>query len=118
MKSVKTPWTTGALLICTNCGKDISAETLKPLRENGEPSENLKRYLKSALKKSGHDKDIRVMTSSCLDMCDAGRQSVSYIPVGRLGKNENGNDNFTLNPAEDREELLQFLNIKIIENHK
>lgn len=117
MKSVKTPWTTGALLICTNCGKDISAETLKPLGENGEPGENLKKYLKMALKKSGHEKGIRVMTSSCLDLCDAGRQAVSYIPkVGRLDQSEAEIENLTLNPA-DREGLLGFLKTKMIKNH-
>ena len=98
MKSSELTWKTGALFICTKCGKSIS----KDLVQNQiDAAEDLKKYLKDKLKEKGLAKEIRVMTSSCLDICMPNAQAISYI--------SNTVENFILNPEKDRDQILQFL---------
>lgn len=103
MKKEETPWSEAAVLICTKCNKSISSSALK---EDGNCGENLKFYLKSKLKEAGKNKDIRVMTSSCLDVCEDGWQAVTYTPVAPAGKHT---ETFILHPEKDREEFLRWL---------
>lgn len=105
MKSYEKTWTTGALFICTKCGQSISADSLS---ESGSVSENLKNYLKSEIKKSGLAENIRVMTSSCLNICEEQTQAVAYIPTEGQGQ-----QNFILHPEKDKQELLDFLKKQI-----
>src|SRR5690349_8164728 len=98
MKKIDSPWRRGALLICTKCGKSISA---KSLDDPDDVAGNLKNYLKTNLKERGLAKQIRVMTSSFLDICEKEAQAVSYCAV-------NGKDSqqWTLHPEKEKEELL------------
>ncbi|MGZ3769222.1 MAG: DUF1636 family protein [Bdellovibrio sp.] len=104
MKTENNPWTKGVVLVCTKCHKAISN-----LTEEGNAGENLKNYLKKSFKESGDSEKIRVVTSSCLNVCISETQAVTYSPVD--GKTET----FTLQPEQEREELLQFLRKKISE---
>lgn len=75
IKNEGIPWTKRAVFICTKCHKSFPAGTFS---EEGNCGENLKNKLKAELKKEGLHKDIRVMTSSCLDVCEPQTQAV-YI---------------------------------------
>lgn len=100
-----TKWTMGALLICERCGKSFVHGTVK---ESGEPAENLKKFLKSQLKDQGLSGDIRVMTSSCLGICEDNKQALTYLPSAGTGV-----ETYTVHPEEDREEILHYLKGKL-----
>lgn len=102
MKEESTPWTSGAVMICTKCNKLISE---KDLKEEGNCGENLKSYLKGKVREA-RGRDIRVVTSSCLDVCENGYQAVTYTPVSGNGKQTK---TWVLHPEKDREELLAWI---------
>lgn len=102
MKRENNPWSKGVVLVCTKCHKAITR-----LHEDGNAGENLKAFLKKSFKESGDSAKIRVVTSSCLDVCVDDKQAVTYASV------EGKTETFTLHPEEDREELLQLLRKKI-----
>lgn len=104
MKPEKTPWSKGVVLICTKCHKAISS---KLLEEEGNSGENLKNFLKKSFKDSGELSKVRVLTTSCLDVCIDDRQAVSYAAV------DGETETFAIHPEKDREELLKHLREKI-----
>lgn len=104
IKKEETPWSKGVVLVCTKCHKSISSSLLK---EEGNAGENLKTYLKKSFKDSGDLSKIRVITTSCLDVCIDDLQAVSFAP--EHGKTET----FTIHPEKDREEFLKLLKSKI-----
>jgi predicted metal-binding protein len=97
-----TPWSEALITICEKCAKSLPALELK---EEGSASENLKKYLKGRFKDSDAPKRMRVVTSSCLDVCIKNAVAVSYNPAwpGKMQKT------FTVHPEADREELFQLL---------
>lgn len=103
MKKENNPWSKGVVLVCTKCHKAISH-----LHEDGNAGENLKTFLKKSFKESGDSSKIRIVTTSCLDVCIDEKQAVTYAPVD--GKTET----FTIHPEKDREEFLQMLRKKIV----
>jgi hypothetical protein len=104
LKKEETAWSDGVLLICNKCAKAIPAASLK---EAGSASDNLKFFLKNKLKESGEMSKVRVVTSSCLDICIDGTQGVSFASTS--GPTES----FAIHPEEDREELLKLLKSKM-----
>ncbi|MGZ3773796.1 MAG: (2Fe-2S) ferredoxin domain-containing protein [Pseudobdellovibrionaceae bacterium] len=98
MKKENNPWTKGVVLICTKCHKSITN-----LHDEGNAGENLKTFLKKSFKESGDSEKIRVVTSSCLNVCIDEKQAVSYAPI------DGQTETFTLNPESERDELLQLL---------
>lgn len=105
----KTAWSEGVLLVCEKCGKSLDGLDLK---ESGNASENLKKYLKSELKDRGLGKSIRVINSGCLDICIKNKVAISYNPVD---SHVHPQQTFTVHPEEDRERILQYL-INLIKN--
>lgn len=103
LKEESTPWQKAVVLVCTKCSKLIKESDLK---ESGNCGENLKSYLKSELREAGRGKDIRVVTSSCLDVCENNYQAVVYAPVTGMTKT------WILHPEKDRKELLEWLATK------
>ncbi|MGZ3743839.1 MAG: (2Fe-2S) ferredoxin domain-containing protein [Pseudobdellovibrionaceae bacterium] len=99
----KTSWSEAVVLICEKCGKSL--DDLK-LKEPGNASENLKKYLKSQLKEQGHGKQIRVVNSGCLDICQKNKVAMSYNPVDT---SKHPQQTFTVHPEEDREQVLNYL---------
>ncbi len=99
----KTAWSDAIVLICEKCGKSL--DELK-LKEDGNASENLKKYLKSQLKEQGHGKQIRVVNSGCLDVCIKNKVALSYNPVDT---DMHRQQTFTIHPEEDREQILSYL---------
>ncbi len=104
LKKEETPWSEGVVLVCTKCHKSISASSLK---EEGNAGENLKTFLKRSFKDSGDLSKIRVVTSSCLDVCIDEVQALTF--AGTDGKTET----FTVHPEKDRDELFKLLKSKI-----
>ncbi|HWU42262.1 MAG TPA: hypothetical protein VN132_02450 [Bdellovibrio sp.] len=104
LKKEETPWSEAVVLVCTKCSKSISASSLK---EEGNAGENLKTFLKKSFKESGDLEKIRIVTSSCLDVCIEELQAVTFAPTH--GKTET----FTVHPEKDRDELLNLLKSKI-----
>ena len=104
MKREENPWSKGIVLICTKCHKSISS---KLLEEEGNSAENLKMFLKKNFKESGDSSKIRVVTSSCLDVCIDDTQAVTY--AGTDGETET----FAIHPEKDREKFLKYLRDKI-----
>jgi predicted metal-binding protein len=100
MKVEPNAWSKGVCLVCTKCHKAIEPSLLS---EGGNAGENLKTYLKKAMKESGKASEIRVVTSSCLDICEPNLQAVVYAAID--GKTET----YTVHPEADRNQLLKFL---------
>lgn len=103
MKKDETQWSEAAVLVCTKCHKSIDPDLLK---DEGNCGENLKSYLKLKIREAGKGHEIRVMTSSCLDICEAGAQAVTYTPVAPTDKKT---QTFVLHPEKDRDELLAWI---------
>ena len=104
LKREENPWTEGIVMVCTKCAKSISSKSLK---EEGNAGENLKTYLKKSFKETGDLSKIRIVTSSCLDVCIDETQAVTYASTG--GETVT----FIVHPEEDRKELLNLLRDKI-----
>lgn len=71
MKSYETPWLVGSLFICSKCGVVL---------EKPENAETLKSDLRGFLKNTNDHKNVRVMVSGCLSICDKTAQAVMYQP--------------------------------------
>lgn len=99
----KNAWSEAVVMVCEKCGKSLDGLKLK---EEGNAAENLKKYLKSQLKERGYGKEIRVVTSSCLDICIKNEVAVSYCPVDT---NKHPQQTFTVHPEQDREQILNYL---------
>ena len=104
LKKEETPWSEAVVLVCTKCSKSISASSLQ---EEGNAGENLKTFLKKSFKEIGDLSKIRIVTSSCLDVCIDETQAVTFASV------EGDTETFTVHPEKDREELLKLLKSKI-----
>lgn len=104
MKREENPWSEGIVLICTKCQKSISSKILK---EGGDVADNLKIFLKKSLRESGDGKKVRVVTSSCLDVCIDDTQAVTYAST------HGDTETFAIHPERDREELLAFIKGKV-----
>lgn len=104
MKKEENPWSKGVVLVCTKCHKSISPELLK---EEGNAAENLKMFLKKSFKETGDLAKIRVVTSSCIDVCIDDYQALAYAAV------DGQTETYIVHPEKDREELLKTLRQKI-----
>lgn len=100
MKKEENAWSEGVMMICTKCHKSISP---KLLSQEGNSADNLKMFLKKSLKEKGALSQIRVITSSCLDICIDDTQAITYAPASGTTQT------FIVHPEKDREEVLQFL---------
>lgn len=67
------PWSDALVVICSKCGKKLAS------KENEDPSEELKGELKSRVKEEGLKHQLRVVTSSCMDLCPKDRIAVAVI---------------------------------------
>ncbi len=103
MQKEKTPRTESAVFICTKCDKKIDRSQLT---EEGNAGENLKTFLKTKMREAGKAQEIRIMTSSCLDVCEDGKQAFTYTPVAPCAKHT---ETFVVHPEKDREEILAWL---------
>lgn len=103
MKNEELPWSDSAVFICTKCHKAIPPDSLTL---EGNAGENLKMYLKSKLRDLGRGAQVRVMTSSCLDVCLDGVQAILVADVN--GQQQT----FTLHPEQEKDVVLDYLKSK------
>lgn len=96
-----TAWSQGAIIICEKCGKSLAG---LQLQEEGPAPENLKRWLKQELRQLGYGKQVRVMTSSCQDICLADQVAITFFRRGSFDA-----ETMTVHPEQDRREVLNLL---------
>jgi predicted metal-binding protein len=99
MQPVKPKWLgQGLVLVCERCSKErIPEEAPDVAARMGDFS--LRDWLKSALKENGHWGPIRVISTSCLDVCALGQITVAIEP-------ENGETQvIVVDPLADKDEL-------------
>lgn len=80
MQDVKPKWLkSGLVLVCERCFKErIPEETPEIAERIGDF--NLRNWLKSELKERGQWGPIRVISTSCMDVCAQGRVTVCIDP--------------------------------------
>lgn len=93
-------WTKRAVFICTKCHKTFPEGSLQ---QEGNCGENLKDYLKAEVKKLNLQSEIRVMTSSCQNICEP--QTVA-VYIQDLGAPPTAQA-WSLHPERERDELLK-----------
>lgn len=94
-KPITPKWHESLVLICEKCGKKLNSKV--------NPSIELKDWVKKQLVNSGNWGEIRVSTSSCLDICPE-----KMVAVAFTGDREGAKSiAFEIDPVKDREWLLQ-----------
>ena len=96
MQQVKPRWSERIVLVCNNCRPPGA---LKPSCGH-HGAEELRNWLKDRLKESGEWGGIRVVTTSCLDVCPAEGVTVS------IQEDQEEPALWILDPEVDRENLL------------
>ncbi len=95
----KLKYSIGGLFLCTKCGLSFSDENF---------AEKLKSELRTDLKNDSSDQlKIRVMTSSCLGVCEKGQQAFIYKP------NDASTEVYTFDPNSNKDSVLKFIVSKI-----
>ncbi len=103
MKPVSPRWReSGAVLVCEKCYKSrIPDETPEIAERFGDF--RLREWLKQRCKDAGFGKRVRVIGTTCQDICAIGAVTVTILPVDARGDMET----FTIDPLEDRETIFQ-----------
>ena len=88
MQDVKPKWLrSGLVLVCERCYKErIPEETPEIAEKIGDF--NLRDWLKAELKEHGEWGPIRVISTSCMDVCAKGRVTVALDPHAGEGATE------------------------------
>jgi hypothetical protein len=82
MVEAKATWQRGGIaVVCEKCTKSRFAEDFPKLADD-ERLKDVKGYFKSRLKKDGLSGAIRIVTSSCLDVCARGGMTALIDPIG------------------------------------
>jgi len=102
MQDVKPKWLeTGLVLVCERCFKErIPEEAPDAAARIGDF--NLRDWLKSELKRNGEWGPIRVISTSCMDVCAVGRVTVCLDP-----KDGRPPTVLVVDPLDDRDELYR-----------
>lgn len=67
-------WSETVIMVCTKCGKQFN-------KTNQEAPEKIKSELKSIAKDKLGKKSVRVVTSSCLNICPAGKIAIAVASI-------------------------------------
>jgi predicted metal-binding protein len=102
VKSVTRKWTSGAVLVCEKCYKTrIPDETPEIAERIGDFA--LREWLKEKCREAGFGKRVRVVGTTCQDVCEVGHVTVTILPL----TGEALPQTFAVNALEDRETILQ-----------
>ncbi len=105
MVDAKPMWLRGGVaVVCEKCTKERFVEDFPAAA--GDARLDLKGYLKERLKAEGRWGPIRVVTSSCLDICARGGATVLLDPLGSPGKTVRC---VVVDPLEGREALYDAI---------
>ncbi len=96
MQRIKPPWSERIVLVCDNCR---APGAIKPSCGH-HGAEELRNWLKARLRESGDWGGIRVVTTSCLDVCPEEGVTVS------IQEDQEEPELWILDPEKDRELLL------------
>jgi predicted metal-binding protein len=99
LEAVEVPWSSLLISICLKCGKKFDL----PQEEN--PSEVLRQNVKTLINERGLKKEVRVVTSSCLNVCPKERLTV----VASYDHKEPTFKAYTVPPSINEKELLDSL---------
>jgi predicted metal-binding protein len=106
MQSVNPKWLeTGLVLVCERCFKERIPEEAPEVAERIGDF-NLRDWLKAELKAHDEWGRVRVVSTSCLDVCAKGRVTVCLDP-----KNGKPPEILVVDPVEERDEVYR----KIVE---
>lgn len=94
----------GVAVVCEKCTKERFVEDFPAAA--GDPRLDLKGYLKDRLKREGRWGPIRVVTSSCLDVCARGGATVLLDALGDPAKAPRC---VVIDPLEGREALYDAI---------
>ncbi len=82
MQPVKPKWTnSGLVLVCERCFKERIPEEAPEVAEKIGDF-NLRDWLKAELKEHGEWGPIRVISTSCMDVCAKGKVTVAFEKAG------------------------------------
>ncbi len=100
MQDVKPKWLgSGLVLVCERCYKErIPDETPEVAEKIGDF--NLRDWLKKELKENGEWGPIRVISTSCMDVCAKGRVTVCLDP-----KNGDDAEVMIVDPIDEKHQL-------------
>jgi hypothetical protein len=99
------PWKQGGVaVVCEKCTKERFIEDFP--EHAGDARLNIKGYLKDRLKAEGRWGPVRVVTSSCLDICARAGVTVLLNP---LGENADKPKCIVVDPLEGREQLYDLI---------
>ncbi len=103
MQDVKPKWAdTGLVLVCKKCSEErIPDETPEIAKKIGDFS--LRDWLKSELKERGIWGKVRVVGTTCLDVCAKGKVTVCIDPQTPGSENEI----FIVDPLDERDAVLK-----------
>lgn len=103
MKSVTPKWeASGAVLVCQKCYRErIPDETPEIAQRIGDFQ--LREWLKERCKEAGFGKRVRVIGTTCQDICEVARVTVTILPTGAGGQRET----FAIDPLEEREAIFK-----------
>lgn len=109
MKSVTPKWSaSGAVLVCQKCYRErIPDETPEIAERIGDF--RLREWLKERCKEAGFGKRVRVIGTTCQDICDVARVTVTILPTGAGGEMET----LSIDPLEEREAIFQRITEKL-----
>lgn len=109
VKSVTPKWSeSGAVLVCEKCYRvRIPDETPEIAERIGDFE--LREWLKERCKEAGFGKRVRVIGTTCQDICDVGHVTVTILPLGAGG----APDTLTIDPLEERDAILQRIMEKL-----
>lgn len=95
-KEVTPKWKAGAFLICDKCGNKLATDGAP------NPAGELRTWLKAELKSKGAWGKVRVMGSSCLDICPKGAVTIGVLSdlPGEPAKC------WIIDPTKNRDEIL------------
>ena len=105
MQSIKPKWlNSGLVLVCERCYKERIPEEDPDVAEKIGDF-NLRDWLKTRLKEEGEWGPIRVVSTSCQDVCARGRVTVTIDPKLEGA----GAEPFVVTVPEEKEELLRTI---------
>ncbi len=104
MQPVKPKWLeSGLVLVCERCFKERIPEEAPEVAERIGDF-NLRDWLKAELKSHGEWGPVRVISTSCMDVCALGKVTVCLDP-----KNGDPPRVFTVDPVQERNEVYRLV---------
>jgi hypothetical protein len=104
MQPVNPKWLkSGLVLVCERCFKERIPEETPDIAERIGDF-NLRDWLKAELKEHGEWGPIRVISTTCMDVCGVGKVTVCLDP-----KNGDPARIFTVDPVEERTNLYDII---------